>query len=629
MSTESGHLVSLIPINDTPQQYYGMVVASNVFSINDNGAIDVLRFTRRVRPCELRGSCFVSNRNLQNLRGDPSGALVLLRHNGLLRAGVVVEGCRESMNCLVLVSKFNHAIFMVDRCSIEWLRSFEAVHVSARMVQCHTVQQISGKRIPLDTGKLWDYPYVGKDHCISTTYEYPGRILLPESFKFPTGLMPPPDPGSLLLAKAGRSSFEFRTYAKVIYVDETEDLKGTSGGTGLFGMVWGEICRTNEYKAMNVFKLKKEDIQLLGKMRKRVKANDVTAFLMQQAVEVSSVLVPLYSGELRVKAVSSFEFKTMKAGSGYKKVRFNGREYLFGEEKGETHNNPGILFCASVANCPAVLQQRITYRCIEAFDQVYGLGYDRRQVSDSCGSNVYRGERGTARSGETATVAKEHVGFQQYCNSRFCFPLCQVFTDDAIQQLASAAGDVASILNSQLFSLVKHACSKLIATFGSPSASLVEDSRSGAVWSPNPLCLLAFCNECHSDEMDDLSVFRGDVKEKELSAYQTRLVDSDYFAVPTTIGYQVVYGEDCPSSLPVFQYFVCEGAGLALPIKHGTCNHFIGSAFSHFSSMAYCVCPDGRIAFSNTCSDILSIVAFGATGGKKQFRSFIECNDIV
>ena len=95
-----------------------------------------------------------------------------------------------------------------------------------------------------------------------------------------------------------------------------------------------------------------------------------------------------------------------------------------------------------------------------------------------------------------------------------------------------------------------------------------------------------FCNQIHRDTCDELNEEEWSSMRKFADATMRRLFDFDGRCLPTTCGCQVVFKDSkLKRSMEVHQWFVLSGLGLAMPVENGRGINFLGSAFTHVTTV--------------------------------------------
>lgn len=156
-------------------------------------------------------------------------------------------------------------------------------------------------------------------------------------------------------------------------------------------------------------------------------------------------------------------------------------------------------------------------------------------------------------------------------------------------------------------------------TCGTPLASRVEDKKFQIKTTKPQLCLFGFCNEPHTDALDDIGGLRSSIEDRIETASDEYLLNSSLFCMPTTCSYQFVW-KGLKESAEINQYFIMNGLGLGVQLENGITNSFLGSAFSHYTSVAHAVNQNGTVWFSNRREELMFIFAWGKGGGKKELK---------
>jgi hypothetical protein len=404
------------------------------------------------------------------------------------------------------------------------------------------------------------------------------------------------------------------------------------------------------------------------------------ALVVQESVMERRVLVPrLVGGFLRIKVVDDQEQMQLHGTCNSNRIRYMGRCYTFGQEpKDLTASGSFGVLVSSWGLDPLVTQLSLTYTFVRLAVTVYGEGYGDRDGAKTAGSmNVFfklDGEgRETERPHLTPTCAEDEVGQQQYFNSHFGNDLMHCEVRRKAHILGNSMLSFAAKHNPQYMQLVGNKCSRGILTTGfipkgSATRSLGELlvlkgpqphpgtkkrlqslkdlplqasslsrkrklAASGVAHSyhkqpfkhaPN----FGFANTSHCDTNDSLpsAQLQEWMNVAKVKWQHCHTVLNRYPAqccVPTTCGYQFCFRDKAlEADMEVRAYFSMEGLGLAMKLEHGMGHHFMGSTFSHHTSLPLCrSLSHQQISSTNSDGNFL-ILGWGAgKGGRKASAS--------
>jgi hypothetical protein len=251
--------------------------------------------------------------------------------------------------------------------------------------------------------------------------------------------------------------------------------------------------------------------------------------------------------------------------------------------------------------------------------------------------------KGTKRPHPTPALAEEEIAFHQYYNESQKNMLLQPYIRRKLNDLAFNVKAAGAKANPYLMKLVGETCSRAILTCGlvpnqSKTSSESVDLRIPHGHGPRcnqPVPLVTtwnfsppfgFVNGLHCDSRDRLSheqktEWLNLAKLKRWKHCVQLLSDLDDFCLPTTCGYQFVFeNSHVERDLRILPFFSLDGLGLAMTIEHGSLHHFLGSLFSHRTSL--CVCKrksDGKITTTNV-DDCFLLVGWGFSGGSKEYN---------
>jgi len=107
-------------------------------------------------------------------------------------------------------------------------------------------------------------------------------------------------------------------------------------------------------------------------------------------------------------------------------------------------------------------------------------------------------------------------------------------------------------------------------------------------------------------------------KVKRSQSYLLKLLSKKDFGLPTTCGYQLLSRDLSLENHDLLAFFSMVGLGLAMPLEDGVMHHFMGSMFTHNTSLPLLLRKsDGKITCSNSDDNFL-ILGWGTSGGSKE-----------
>ena len=279
---------------------------------------------------------------------------------------------------------------------------------------------------------------------------------------------------------------------------------------------------------------------------------------------------------------------------------------------------------------PFVTKMRVSYEFACAVTAVFGAGFGDRVIARCFGPNAYMSTRYSKRPHGSPFTAEEEIQLQEYRNNKQRMDLMAPYTKKKIHELRRNVNNIAKHCNPHCMQLQAKYQIKGIVTGGfrprpkqkSSWKGLndhIEDTPWG--WSTTPT--YGFVNECHVDIRD--TGYKKKLREwKQLAIkkkwhYVARLLDSPFWGLATTCGYQFCYrNEEARVGLEVSAFFTLDGLGVAVPIVDGISHHFYGSQFSHRTCLPLCKRrSDGMFSAFNR-DDNFSIFAWGSTDNSGQ-----------
>lgn len=328
--------------------------------------------------------------------------------------------------------------------------------------------------------------------------------------------------------------------------------------------------------------------------------------------EVKECVVPCMKGKrlVRIKCVSDREYRSLETMKSFAKLDHEASKnhYLFGYETRDLEGTPGVLV-ASWTDSPLISNPIISYDYVKAMIDVYGRGFGNRWRSHCFGLNAFRAPRCGNATRCSPTVAKDELAEHQYFNHYlWSHPLLQPVMEKCLRKLTKNAVKLMKQLNPSLGEFAEPWCTKSIATTG-----LLGTGPTKSV--------PAFCNQIHRDTCDELNEEEWASMRKFADPTMRRLLDFDGRCLPTTCGYQVVFKDSkLKRSMEVHQWFVLSGLGLAMLIENGRGINFLGSAFTHVTTVCITHYKNEELIRWDNSADVL-IFAWGETGGSKTAKA--------
>ena len=209
--------------------------------------------------------------------------------------------------------------------------------------------------------------------------------------------------------------------------------------------------------------------------------------------------------------------------------------------------------------------------------------------------------------------------------------LLQPMVENLIKDLGEKAESFGKTQHPQLYNLINNCCDKSILTCGAPSSYKkrkeniiipVEINNSKQSW-------IGFCCSKHVDTCDNVSkgIISDLYKKNCLTTYMKEFVERVGCGLPTSCQYFHVWKDKNISQfMEVQSYFLYHGLGIATPIRDSLGITFLGFGFAHSTSATYIVdLRTNTFIFKNN-PDIMSILAWGRSGGHKEYKRMIERN---
>lgn len=226
----------------------------------------------------------------------------------------------------------------------------------------------------------------------------------------------------------------------------------------------------------------------------------------------------------------------------------------------------------------------------------------------------------------TPFVAEKEIPMQQYYNGNQKMMLLQTYCEKKLVHLRTYLNGLAATELPHIAKLTEKYNIRGIATCGlrpQPTGAESKDFKAyqncedfPTTWSRTPT--YAFACTSHVDDSDKPSL----EKKKEWYRKATNknwkaasaFIDSPYFGLPTTCGYQFVYKDElAKNQLDPCQHFVQEGFNIAMELRDGDAHTFLGNSHAHHTSLATCSRrSDGKINMFNRDDNFL-IYAWGST----------------
>ena len=343
-------------------------------------------------------------------------------------------------------------------------------------------------------------------------------------------------------------------------------------------------------------------------------------------------LVPPQNSATRIKLVNSDEFEILKMCNEV--IIMDEFTYVVGttEDVAMKHDHDAgtLVSTIGIDNRIHSIVKNIDFNTIHTFHRVYGkIGY-KRKTCHHLGFGTYRGHRNTKRPHPTPFVETSDIPNHQYHNSTDnTFLLAQPFTEQIIGKLGENAMLFGNDEYPQLFDLIDNSCTKSILTCGSPGhiikQSCLSKNATNFLKTKENLnnSYLSFSSTKHVDLCDRL--YEGVLSEEFVNSSTDKSTNRMYerlgASMPTTCQYHHVW-KDVHESIgnKVCCYFVYHGLGIAQPLHNYCSIFFLGSTFSHSTSLCYLINKISRtVILRNDTNDVFVLMAWGRTGGAKDY----------
>jgi hypothetical protein len=353
--------------------------------------------------------------------------------------------------------------------------------------------------------------------------------------------------------------------------------------------------------------------------------------LKSKAIRVYRMVVPSLNKPTRLKLVSTDQFDSMRAEGTfayYTHIQEVGREenveMLLGEEVGDLTRNRGVLL-AGIAGDPTLqglANEHANFKAVIDFLLSFGHKGHERGCSEHLGLATYRSERFTSRPQPRPNQNPLEVGRHQYfVNAHQTRPLIQQRMEQLIYLLGKKAEESMVAIMGPFGIEVQGICDKLILTSG-------ISSNAAARVPQRAIKFLSFCCTSHCDAVDLLKNddVLDDFKERsKTNTYVMELLDTlKNIGLPTSCQYFHVWNDITKKDdYDVNSYFIHRGLGVAHPLKHMDGVAFLGYAYTHCTSFCYLTTTEDslkKVIISNDPNDIFSMLAWGNSGGKNEYR---------
>ena len=294
----------------------------------------------------------------------------------------------------------------------------------------------------------------------------------------------------------------------------------------------------------------------------RIPGSDVITFLMPE-VHTSLIIRVLTDSEM--DSIINYNGQDVEWKHA---TTFNGIRYMFTREKKVFSEGNGVLVSAWLSNDPLTTTNRVTFRFVEEFIDCYGVGFGSRDRSSCLDSvNCYRDKRRNPRCHPTPFVADEDIPEMQYYAERDQHVLLQPILEKILHSLGNDATYASEKVNFWMVAIMAFLASTLIGTTGQSFFSFFNGVHVDKSESLNKRMRRLFFNHCKNPN-------------------QIRALTTTGASFPTTCGYQHVFeNETEKDDFFVLHPFVMEGLRLCINLADGICHHFMGSAFSHCTSL--------------------------------------------
>ena len=589
----------------------------HMYVINkDFGRFTTERFDKISKASKSNQYFFIKNKNLHNLPNSLNGTLALL--NGQIGLIQKQKGFYALFHVLMPCQNAGTTIIV---------NLADEVNVSG----CY-LQQIYGDRIGIPSRigveSRHSYPYMDRHNnlCMDPAgphvFVVPGVKTLPSEIlemfiKMPDDLSITHNEGASKCQKRLRKNQDVH----VLYILDEGSRRMFPNGRDVFYVPLGkpaesvtkDPCGHDLYTTQEFVVLEKNMAKTLKKSCGWYDEDQWREHMLlkkKPGTSIVTLLIPNVRYELRIKIVTHHEMDDLKGRQVKNEfvawqhaVHFNGQSYLFTNEKKESAKLHGVMVSGWVKGDALSKRKELTYEFVHHFMCCYGKGFSSRPRSSCLDSmNCYRDKRFNPRVHPSPFVADDDIPKMQYSvetHKKHC--LLQPVLEKILHQLANDLSFIGERMNPIMMRIIAYLASKLIATCGHS--------------------LMAFLNGLHLDEDDEIARAKVpdlflNVKDEELQ----RSIKIEGASFPTTCGYQHVWKNPTDShQYQVHHAFVMEGLGVAVNLDDKTCHHFMGSAFTHCTSL--CVLENRLGRLGCVVSDVtFKVFAWGSGSNKKTVR---------
>ena len=306
--------------------------------------------------------------------------------------------------------------------------------------------------------------------------------------------------------------------------------------------------------------------------------------------------------------------------------------YLFGNEPRRLDDDrcKGIMLSYWGID-PLVTRLKVSYSFSCTICGVFGLGYGHRNIAKCFGPQCYLCKRYSNRPHPGPFVDEREIQYHEYRNCKQKMDLLASYIKKKVRELRNNVNKFAGECNPYCMRLQAPYQIKGIVTGGArPCRRKSTYTQSPNIKSIDSLtaayaryCVIGYSCESHCDGKDaphkaKLKEWKKLAKEKEWK-YVAKFLESPYFSLATTCGYQFTYRTDeARSNMSISAFFAMDGLGLAMPLVDGIAHHFYASEFSHRTCVPLCARRDDGLVSPFNYDDNVMILAWGSTDSGQQ-----------
>ena len=298
----------------------------------------------------------------------------------------------------------------------------------------------------------------------------------------------------------------------------------------------------------------------------------------------------------------------------------------------------------------------VHWNTVNVFNKVYGNGFGSRSSVCSKGLNLYIGLKNSNRPHANTRMPKEDVMFSQMWRKEYDAtyePITQKITRALTSQAALVMKHCDHTYDRLVHKIYQETYEDIV---NSPLCSnesrekkrKVDCSDGNYFQSLRRFCnysivtagsihqkCYGFCNQIHVDKNDflegDLSVVgRNVIKRLEdkyidhlkvldnLNYYKEHINTFGRIPVPTTCGYKILYNPDhSKETYSIVAFFALVGLGISVELKSDIYHYFLGSTFTHCTTVPLKLTNDGKVFIYG---DEFNIFAWGAGSSSRSGR---------